>query len=164
MLLNTVFEPINTSNYVLAITCSVIGLGSMALLVFYNLKPQKSQPAGTAAHERNRFKPLLSMGLFFTFLIAITTAFFSWWATQRILPVTIDEQYIETAFGKVSWDKIQRIYVHEDQQIAPFSGREVGKVTKILMIIEVDGKTHALSEDNYDLNAMGKAIKQFQKQ
>ncbi len=164
MLFTTIFEPIKNSDNTLAIICTVIAIASIIALVYFNRKPKKPEAkiingqANYNDYQPDRFGPLRSMGFFFIFLICISTAFFSWWATIKITPVTITDQYIETNFGKAEWSDIQRIYVHEDQKIAPFSGKEVGEITKILTIIEISGKTHALSEKNFDINAMGKEI------
>ncbi|MFT5763219.1 MAG: hypothetical protein ACI8X3_000638, partial [Saprospiraceae bacterium] len=46
----------------------------------------------------------------------------------------------------------------------PVSGQEVGKATKILMIVEMNGKTHALSELNYDIREMGRTIQRMRKE
>lgn len=158
-----VFEPENSSNYILAISCSIIAIASIIGLVIYNRKQQKTSERKVSSDAR-RFQPLISLGLFFLFLICLTTAFFSWLTTQKITKVTITDTFIETPYGKTDWDNIQRIYIHEDQKVAPFSGRSVGEKTKILMIIEIEGKTHALSELNYDLNEIGKAIKAVKKE
>ncbi len=162
-----VFEPINSDSYTLAIICTFFAIASIIALVFYNRKPPtsqlKDQPDSNKPYAPNRYKPLVSMALFFVFLICISTAFFSWLQTTKMTPVTINEQYVETNFGKVDWENIQNIYVHEDKQIAPFSGKRVGRATKILMIIEIGGKTHALSEDNYNIKAMGKMITEIKK-
>jgi len=156
------FEPVNSSNSTLAIFCAVLAICAIALLIYYNRK-QAEKASTEVTENQKRLKPLLSLGLFFVFLISSTTAFFSWWATKKVSSVKVTTEYIETAYGKTNWENIQRIYVHEDQKVAPFSGKSVGEVTKILMIIELDGKTHALSELDYDLNAIGKAIKALQK-
>jgi len=170
MLFTTIFEPVSDSNHTLSIVCAVIAIASIIALVYFNRKPQKAkakiingQP-NYDDYQPDRFGPLRSLGFFFIFLICITTAFFSWWATLKTTPVTITDEYIETNYGKVEWSDVQRIYVHEDQKVAPFSGKEVGEVTKILTIIEISGKTHALSEKNYDINAMGKEINRRMKE
>jgi hypothetical protein len=164
----TVFEPINTGNYILAIVCAMIAIASIITLVFYNRKPSKSKTQNASdtstTFQSNKFKPLASLGLFFVFLICISTAFFSWLTTTRVTTVTINENYIETNFGKVKWGNIQNIYVHDDKMVAPFSGQEVGKATKILMIVEMNGKTHALSELNYDIREMGRTIQRMRKE
>jgi hypothetical protein len=160
--MTTVFEPINSGNYTLAIICAVIAITSIITLILYNKKPQpKPSFEDTSDYQPNRFKPLASLGLFFIFLICITTAFFSWLTTTKVTTVTINKDFIETNFGKVNWSNIQNIYVHEDRTVAPFSGQEVGKTTKILMIVEMGGKTHALSELNYDIKEMSKTIQQI---
>jgi len=163
LILDIIFEPVNESNYTLATVCLLLAIASIIALVFYNRKPQKVEAViDEKTAIANKYKPLFSMGLFFVFLLCISTAFFSWLAAKKTTKVIVSEQFIETPFGKVDWGQIQRIYVHEDQRVAPFSGREVGEVTKILTIIEISGKTHALSEENYDINAIGKAIKERQ--
>lgn len=161
--LTNVFEPVNTSNYILASICSVIAVISIIALIIYNRKATTPDKNTAQEYKPNRFKPLLSLGLFFIFLICASTAFFSWLTTKKITTVTINDEFIETPYGKTTWDNIQKIYIHEDQTVAPFSGRKVGEVTKILTIVEIDGKTHALSEVNYDLNEIGKAINAVQK-
>ena len=163
--ITTVFEPINTANYNLAIVSAIIAIASIIALIVFNLKQNKSLPQDSAVSQippqTNKFKPLASLGLFFVFLIGSSTAFFSWLTTTKMTTVTINEAYIETNFGKVEWDDVQNIYIHDDKKIAPFSGKRVGKTTKILMIVEMGGKTHALSELNYNIAEMGKTIKEI---
>jgi len=157
----TIYEPVNTSNYTLAIICLVLALAAIGALVYMNLQPVKSVDAKSPNGVNKKFKPLFSLLLFFTFLICISTAFFSWLTTTKVTAVNINEEFIETPYGKIDWKDIDRIYVHEDDNSSPFSNRDQGDPTKFLMIIEVNGKTHALSEESYDLKAMGKEIKQM---
>ena len=135
--MTTTFEPVNTSNFTLAITCALIAIGTLAFL-FYSFKKDKNKDKSSPV---NKFSPVISLLVFIVFLLSVSTAFFSWLTTTKISTVTINEEYIETDWGKVTWDNVDRIYIHEDKQISPFTGREYGDIIKFLMIVETNGKT-----------------------
>lgn len=146
-----VFEPINTSNNTIAIISLVIAVLAIGLLVFLIKKP----PASITP----RFRPLTQLLVFIVFLLSICTSFFSFLTNQKLGPITVTKEYIETPRGKVEWKHVDRIYVHEDRQLSPLTATEFGTPIKFLMIVESkDARTHALSEENYDLDGISKAI------
>lgn len=153
------FESIHSTNTSVAILFFVLGLLALAVLVVLSLR--KSPSTTSDQSNSKRFRPLILMGLFFVFLICSSTAFLSYWSGQKLTPIRITEQFIETPYGKVNWNKIETIKIIQDRKIAPLSTEAVGDSTEILTIIEIDGKTHAISELHYDLEAIKARIAEY---
>jgi hypothetical protein len=146
-----IFEPVNTANNTLGIISLVLGLLAFSALIYLIKNP----PAAIA----KQFRPLAQLLVFIVFLLGICTAFFSFWTNQKLGPVTITKEYLETSRGRVAWKDIDRIYIHQDQQLSPLTSQEYGKPIRFLMIVESkDARTHALSEENYDLEAISSSI------
>lgn len=138
---------------ILALLATIVGLaGTIFLLI---------KPAPRGQHNQ---RMLIAMLLFFTFLIGASTAFFSWMRTERLQPVFIYDDAVETSFGYLSYDKIGNAKIMMDKQNQPFSNLNQ-ETTRMLAIIEKNGKTHALSEADYPiddiLRELRKAVKSW---
>lgn len=141
-----VFEPIRSGNYNVVIISLIIAAIALAFFIF-NLKK------GFSIRQKG-YQQLFSLLAFFVIIIAAATAFFSFWAAQKLTPVKVFAQSIETAFGKVKFEDIQKIYVHDDQQRSRLTGAPEGAIIRILIIEESDRKTHVLSEENYNIDSL----------
>lgn len=138
---------------ILALLATLTGLGGTILLL--------RKPAPRGQHNQ---RMLIAMLLFFMFLIGASTAFFSWMRTNRLEPVLIYSDAVVTSYGKVAFEDLGNAKIMMDQQNSPFSNLSQ-KGTRILAIIEKDGKTHALSEEDYPvediLRALRSAVKEW---
>ena len=103
------------------------------------------------AYPKRKQQQMISMLGFFVILIAAGSAFFSWLTTTKIKTVTISEESIETPYGTAAIDNIRKTYFYMDQQTSRFSSNMVLDTTRFLIIEEYGKKTHALSEENYDI-------------
>jgi hypothetical protein len=150
-----VFEPIRSGNYNI-VMISLFFVGIAVAFFIYNLKKDVS-------YKQKGYKQLFSLLAFFVIIIAATTAFFSYWAALKLTPVKVFSESIETSFGNVDLEDIQNIYILNDQQLAPLSGNPKGDVVRFLIIEEVDRKTHALSEENYDIDSLVQVLNTLKK-
>ncbi len=105
------------------------------------------RPAVRGRHNQNM---LIAMLLFFTFLIGASTAFFTWMRSERLGPVEIYTDRVVTPYGTAPFEDIDNAKITMDQQQQPFSNLNQ-ETTRLLAIIEKDGKTHALSEADYPI-------------
>ena len=125
---------------------AVLFLGGMIALV------QRRPAAG----DHNR-QMLLSMLLFFGMLIAGATAALDYWNASRIATVRLLPERLETGYGTVRYDQVKQFFIKSEQNYALF-GVKKGSPVKLLVIEEKTGKTHVLSEVNYDVLAIARAL------
>lgn len=113
----------------------------------------------SAARDRN-YRMLGAMLLFFVFLIALSTAVFSFWTTRKIDTVYIYENAIETPYGRVEFSNLKDAKIQTQQQpslINPSITRSSGRV---LIIEEKDGKRHLLAEENYEIQEIMRRLQE----
>ncbi len=153
------FEAASSSSndaLILSLLATVAGLAGMLAMLL-----RKPAPG-----QRNQ-NLMLAMLLFFVFLIGASTAFFSWMRQAKLGPVEIYADRVETPYGVAPYSRIRNAEIIADQQQSPFStlSREG---TRILAIMEYDGKTHALSEEDYPIGEvmarLREAVKAYREQ
>jgi len=125
------------TNFVLSIIAALVGIGGM----LYLLRREVSR-------EQRNLNIVIAMLLFFLFLIGSSTAFFSYMRLRKVGPVDIYEGGMKTPYGKVAFQDIRNAEIIVDEEPNVLSGN-TGRRTRILTIVEKDGKTHALSEEDY---------------
>lgn len=150
-----VFEPIRSGNYS-AVVISVIIAGIALVFLIFNKKKE-------GFIRQKGYQQMFSLLTFFVIIIATATAFFSFWAAQKLTPVKIFANSIETAFGKVDFEDIHKIYIHDDQQRSRLSGVPEGAIIRLLIIEESDRKTHVLSEENYNIDSLLNVLNSLKK-
>jgi len=151
------FESTDSASYTtfwLALIGAAAGLLGMILLL-----------RRTTVNRANRNTNIvLAMLLFFLFLIGGSTAFFSYLRLRAIGPVEIYAEGISTPYGAVSFQDIRNAKIIVDSEPALLSP-STGRKTRLLTIVERDGKTHALSEADYPVEEiMGKLKKTIEEQ
>lgn len=109
------------------------------------------------AHRRNM---LVAMLLFFLTIISSGTAFFSWWSIRKIGPVRITDDAITTPYGKAIFRDIRKAEIIADQPVRLIPSNNNQAVVKLLVIEEQSGKTHVLSEENYDIQRIFGALRE----
>jgi hypothetical protein len=146
-----VFDPVRTGNYNVVIICLVFAVLA-SIFIFFNFKRKTDFIA-------KRYQQLFSLLAFFILIISLTTGFFSFWAAQKFIPVKVYSDSVETGFGKAAFENIAKVYIHNDQQKSPITAAPQGEITRILIIEEIDRKTHALSEENYNIDSIMQVFK-----
>lgn len=121
-----------------------LALAGLAVMVYF-LK-------NSSDYKTKNRNLLIAMLAFFTFMIAGGTAFFSWLSIQKISDVVIDASTVETGYGKSELRQISRIYFHDDVSRSPINPAIQKKSTRFLIIEEIKGKTHALSEEHFKIS------------
>ena len=149
-----VFEPNRSGNNILTLVCIVLAVLALGFLVYNQRR--------TVSPEKRSMAQLFSLLAGFVILIAIGTGIFSFWAGQKSIPVKVSTNAIETLYGKTNLDDINQLYIHYDQKLSPISGKLQGDSTRLLMIIENDGKTHVLSEENYPIDSIAKVLRKLE--
>lgn len=137
------FDPTHQQDQTTFLLALFFALGALAAMFFLLRKP---------AADGNRNRRLLgAMLLFFVFLIAGSTAFFSRLFMQKLGPVTLYENAIETPYGIVDYPNIRNAYIHIDKQPSMINPSITRKSTRMLLIETKDGSAHVLPEANYPI-------------
>ena len=141
-----IFEPIKKS--LDATTWLALVFAIMAFIGMFFLLKRKVE-----RRQRNRYQ-LGAMLLFFVGLIALSTAFFNFWSSQRIGTLKIYNTSIEINGNTIPFEQLKGSYIHIDQQKSFVNPALVNKSTELLVIEEKNGKTRVLSEEYYDVRAI----------
>ena len=113
----------NTSSQQLTFALTVF----IALIAFGGLIFLLKKKAPTGKHNRNM---LVAMLLFFVFLIAASTAFFSKWSSLKTGTISIYPDKIETGYGIATFDQIKKVYLKDNElpsMVNPTVKRKTGK-------------------------------------
>lgn len=128
------------TNFLLALFVALFALIGLVMLL---RKPGVQE-------QRNR-RLLGAMLLFFVFLIAGSTAFFSNLFMRKLGTVKLYATAIETPYGTVAYREINKAYIHLDKQPSIINPNITRRSTRLLIIEEKDGDTHVLPEENYPI-------------
>ncbi len=129
-----VFQPdLYSSNLTLWISLTLMLLG--AALTFFLFKKYKT----------------LSLLSFFIAIIAACSTFFSFWTTQKLVPVQISAEKLITPYGETALSEIKSSEIKGGAIDASIIKKDD---TRILLIVERSNKTHALSELNYPIDSI----------
>ena len=138
------FLPTNTSDSY-AFWGSIIVVIISAVALVYLLRKKSTGDA-------YRRQMLLAMLVFFALIMAATTAFFSFWSIQKIGPVLVYSEQMETPYGMVVYDNISRAYIELNGKRSMVNPGATANSVRMLFIEETDGTMHVMSEDNYDID------------
>ncbi len=138
------FQPQHTENQLglwLGLLVAALALAGMLALL-------KSKTG-----DQNR-RMLGAMLLFFTCMIAVGTAFFSWLTMRKIGPVNLYADAIETPYGKLPFEDVGSIYIKMEQEKSLLKPEGGNKGVRLLVLESTDRKAHVLSEHNYNIQAI----------
>ncbi|MEM9822682.1 MAG: hypothetical protein AAF985_16490 [Bacteroidota bacterium] len=146
------FEPITTELDKQFIAFLALAIGLSIALWWYNRKKLE--------YPKRKQQQMITLVGFFIIMIALGSAFFSWLTTKKIKTVNISEEAIITPYGTAEIDNIREAYIYFDKQSSRFSNEMVLDTTRFLIIEEYGRakKTHALSEDHYDIDEIRKIL------
>ena len=151
-------EPNSSGDRLTIIVALLAALGALAGMFALLRTP-------STGDQRNR-RMLGAMLLFFVVLIASGTSFFSWLKTRKVSTITIYNDAVETPYGKVAFRNIKNASIETDRQPSFVNPSRATRQTKLLLIEEMDGKAHVMSEKDYDLqnimSKLKKAVKQWE--
>ncbi len=103
-------------------------------------------------YEQRHYKNMIMMLIFFGALISAGATFFSWLTTVKLTPIVMRAQDMDTPYGTVDYTDIRNAYYFQDKQTAKYAADKVIKETQFLIIDEINRKSHALSEENYEID------------
>jgi hypothetical protein len=106
-------------------------------------------------------RQVVPLWFFIAAIIAAGTAFFTFWDHLKTGPVRFEAAQMETPYGKVQYEDIRRVYVHRQAEPSMINPELERKAVNWLIIEERSGKKHALSEEQYDLAALEKALQGY---
>lgn len=115
-------------------------------------------------YEQRHYKNMILMLVFFSALIFAGATFFSWLTTIKLTPVVMRAQNMDTPYGTVDYSDIRNAYYYQDKQSAKYAKDQVIRQTQFLIIDEISKKSHALSEENYDIDKIFSVLEKQVKQ
>ncbi len=138
------FDPLTTDLNSQIAAFLVTAIVTAIALYLYNRKKSDSR-------RGRQQQQMLTMLGFFICLISVGSAFFSWLTTVKLKTVSISKEAIETPYGTAKIDNIRSTYFYMNEQRARFATNTALDTVRFLIIEEYGKKTHALSEENYDI-------------
>jgi len=103
--------------------------------------------------NRNRMR-LLQILLYFVILIASGTAIFTGVQLNRLQPIKIYEDKLETAYGTVAIDNLRKAQLYTNDQRSFVSPDIEINRSLLLYIEEKDGSSYVFAKANYDVQAI----------
>jgi hypothetical protein len=131
----------------------IVALGAGAFTVYLL--------TGKAPWKGRLWRQVFPLWGFIVSLLALGVAFFSFWEHLKTGPIRFEAEEIRTSYGATRYEDIVRVYFHRETERSLIDP-DLGKDTTTWLIIEDrKGKTHALSEDQYDLTAIRQTLEGF---
>lgn len=109
----------------------------------------------------NMWRQVVPLWGFVLCVAAAGMMLYSWLEQRQKGTVRVDATGVETPFGKVDYEDVRKIYVHQEVDksvIDPSIGRDT---VRWLIIEERSGKKHLLRADQYDLPAIMETMEGF---
>lgn len=139
-------------------------LGDISFTLWTALTVTLAALAGLAAllHRRpermsRNMQMLGAMLVFFVFLIAASTTFFSAWTRFKLGPVRLYHDAIETPFGRVLFDDIRTASIREEGERSFINPDLTTRRQLVLIIEDRNGKSYPIYERHYPIQEiMGK--------
>ena len=149
------FEHINSEFTLSTTIASSIFL--LALLGFLFLYKRKTP------YYKKKEKQVYMLLLSFTMLIAFGMALFSWLSNMKMQQIKLFKNSIELPEKKIKLSKIKNAYIYVHLEKSSLSSNIVRDTIKMLILEERNGQTHAISENNYEINDILESLKQLKK-
>ncbi len=141
-----IFQPDTTEDALsLGIALAITLAGGVGLYFLYRKKVEKDQ---RIRHH------LLQMLVFFATIIAGGAAMFSYLSMRKTGEVILYRTHLLTPYGDVSFDAIEKASIIDNKEPSVIDPNASRRAVRLLVIEEKSGKTHVMSEKNYDINAM----------
>ena len=138
------FDPIQTGLSKDLLTFGVLTIVLLIILVAGNRIK--------ATYDQRHYKNIILMLTFFAMLICAGATFFTWLTTVKLTPVVMRVNDMDTPYGTVDYTDIRNAYYYQDKQTGTLAQDRVVRKTQFLIIDEISKKSHALSEENYDID------------
>lgn len=152
---NKIFEATNVMSDTITIALVLVVVLSIVLAYMYKIKDKP---------ENKRLRQIGAMLLFYGLLMSIGTAIFGYWQSQKIIDLEFTEKSVETPYGELKYNNIRDARIRTETQASFANPNLVRSRIELLMVIEATGKTHVLSEENYDIRSvLGELRKRMQR-
>ena len=113
------------------------------------------------ALDRNR-RLLLAMLTFFALLIGLGISFFSAWNLRRTSEVRIYPESIETGYGKLMYENLEEAIILRESQPSLINPNLNRQTKRFLVLRAKEGRDHVLSEDNYPIEEILRALREVE--
>ena len=150
------FDPIHVG-----LSKNILTFGVLTVLLLIGLVIGNRMKVG---YEQRHYKNMLLMLAFFAALICGGATFFTWLTSVKLTPIVMRVQNMDTPYGTVDYSDIRNAYYYQDKQTAKYAADKVIKETQFLIIDEINRKSHALSEENYDIDKIFSLLEKQVKQ
>lgn len=118
--------------------CAFLALGGMIYILLRKFE----------YHEEYK-KWIIAMLLFFIFMMSAGTSVFSWMAYQRIKKLALYEDRMTIGTREILYEDIKQIKLEKTQEKSMLNPNIVKNSVQLLLIEELGGKVHVLSEENF---------------
>ncbi len=146
------FQPNTTEDALSLGIALVIALAGAAGLYFISRKKVE--------HDQRTRHHLLQMLVFFATIIAAGTALFSFLSMRKTGEVVLYPTHLVTPYGEVAFTDIRKAEIIDNKTPSMIDPNRSRRVVRMLVIEEVSGKAHVMSEKNYDINAIMGRLKE----
>jgi glucan phosphoethanolaminetransferase (alkaline phosphatase superfamily) len=142
---NKIFEAVNVMSETITISLVLIVVLSLILAYLYKIKDKP---------ENKRLRQIGAMLIFYGVLMSAGTAIFGFWQSKKIIDLEFTEKSVETPYGELKYNNVRDARIRTETQASFANPNMVRSRVELLMIIEATGKTHILSEENYDIRSV----------
>ena len=142
---NKIFEATKVMSDTIVISLVLVVALSLILAYLYKIKDKP---------ENKRLRQIGAMLIFYGVLMSAGTAVFSFWQNKKIINLEFTEKSVETPYGELKYNNIRDARIRTETQTSFANPNMVRSRIELLMIIEATGKTHVLSEENYDIRSV----------
>lgn len=141
-----VFEPNQTEAYLtLGILLAIFAGAAFALFWLGRKEP---------SYENRNRRRLVNMLLYFVLLIAGSAAIFTLVDINRLQPIKIYADRLETSYGEVAIEQLQRANLFQNDQRS-FVSPDIETSSSLLLYIEESNKrSYVFSNKNYDVRGI----------
>lgn len=142
---NKIFVAADVMSDTIIISLILVVLLSLFLGYLYKIRDKP---------ENKRLRQIGAMLIFYGVLMSAGTAVFSFWQNKKIIDLEFTEKSVETPYGELRYNNIRDARIRTETQASFANPNMVRSRVELLMIIEATGKTHVLSEENYDIRSV----------
>ena len=146
-----IFESVTQeTDQIFGVTLVLFLISAAASMCFLIIKTDRIIP---------RYRTLLALFFFIMALVTGGTAGFSKLTSRKLGSVEMGADYLLTPYGRTNIDQIRNAYIEMDRKPSLFNPGQGKDRVRLLFVIEKDGKTHVLSEENYPIQAILNTLK-----
>lgn len=106
---------------------------------------------GKNINANKRMRQIGAMLLFYGVLISAGVAIFSFWQKTKTIDLVFKQDGVETPYGYLQYNQIHQANIKTEAITTPLNANRVRSRVNLLIITEINNKTHVLSEEDYPI-------------